>query len=65
MQLHELKEMAHRLTQEIIELHREIKSVKTSNHGNSKFVRLSRKIQYKCKLLSEVAGDIKKLKEAA
>jgi uncharacterized protein YlxW (UPF0749 family) len=62
MQLDQLEEMAHRLTQEVIELDREIKSVKTSNHGNSKSVRLSRKIQYKCKLLSEVAGDIKKCK---
>lgn len=65
MQLHELKEIAHRLTQEVIELDREIKSLKTSNHGNSKSVRLTRKIDYKCKLLSEVANNIKKCKEAA
>lgn len=65
MQLHELKEMAHRLTQEVIELHREIKSVRISDHGNSKFVRLSRKIQDKCDALYAVAGDIKKLKKTA
>ena len=65
MNYKELIDLATSVNNDIRVLEARRATVAPSNHGNSLYIKLSRKLQYKRKLIKEVCQDIDKLMGAA
>jgi hypothetical protein len=65
MNLNELIDLAKSVNNDIRVLEARRSAVSPSNHGNSLYIKLSRKLEYKRKLCKEVCQDIDKLMGAA